>query len=203
MLAAFLACLVLAAEPADWEKAESAVSQKHHASDQGLRPRRRRLLLARRQDHHLPGRGEGQAATRSTRSSRMDLATGRRHRVSTGVGKTTCSFFRPDGKKIIFASSPPRPRRQEALRRGIPAAQGGRGVRQTPPLQMGLRPVHDDLRGQPRRHGPQTAHPRQRLQRRGQLFAGRQADRLQVQPRRGRTASKSTSWTPTARTSAS
>src|SRR4029079_6236870 len=35
----------------------------------------------------------------------QDLATGRRHRVSPGVGKTTCSFFRPDGKKIIFASS--------------------------------------------------------------------------------------------------
>src|SRR6478735_9303671 len=35
----------------------------------------------------------------------QDLATGRRHRVSPGVGKTTCSFFRPDGKKIIFAST--------------------------------------------------------------------------------------------------
>lgn len=27
------------------------------------------------------------------------------HRVSPGVGKTTCSFFSPDGKKIIFAST--------------------------------------------------------------------------------------------------
>jgi Tol biopolymer transport system component len=35
----------------------------------------------------------------------QDLATGRRHRVSPGIGKTTCSFFRPDGKKIIFAST--------------------------------------------------------------------------------------------------
>jgi tricorn protease-like protein len=35
----------------------------------------------------------------------LDLATGRTHRVSPGVGKTTCSFFSPDGKKIIFASS--------------------------------------------------------------------------------------------------
>jgi TolB protein len=35
----------------------------------------------------------------------MDLATGRVRRVSTGVGKTTCAYFRPDGKKIIFASS--------------------------------------------------------------------------------------------------
>src|SRR4051812_43598433 len=35
----------------------------------------------------------------------MDLASGKFRRVSTGVGKTTCSFFRPDGKKIIYAST--------------------------------------------------------------------------------------------------
>ena len=35
----------------------------------------------------------------------MDLASGRLHRVSPGVGKTTCSYFSPDGKKVIFASS--------------------------------------------------------------------------------------------------
>src|SRR5271166_7086087 len=35
----------------------------------------------------------------------MDLDTGKFRRVSPGAGKTTCSFFRPDGKKIIFASS--------------------------------------------------------------------------------------------------
>jgi TolB protein len=35
----------------------------------------------------------------------MDLASGKYRRVSPGIGKTTCAFFRPDGKKIIFASS--------------------------------------------------------------------------------------------------
>src|SRR5436305_11261106 len=35
----------------------------------------------------------------------QDLATGRDRRVSPGVGKTTCAYFRPVGKKIIFASS--------------------------------------------------------------------------------------------------
>ena len=35
----------------------------------------------------------------------MDLASGKYRRVSPGVGKTTCSYFSPDGKKIIFASS--------------------------------------------------------------------------------------------------
>jgi Tol biopolymer transport system component len=35
----------------------------------------------------------------------MDLDTGKYRRVSPGIGKTTCSFFSPDGKKIIFAST--------------------------------------------------------------------------------------------------
>jgi len=35
----------------------------------------------------------------------MDLETGRYRRVSPGIGRTTCAFFRPDGRKIIFASS--------------------------------------------------------------------------------------------------
>src|SRR5262245_46700383 len=35
----------------------------------------------------------------------MDLETGKYRRVSPGIGRTTCSYFRPDGKKIILASS--------------------------------------------------------------------------------------------------
>lgn len=35
----------------------------------------------------------------------MDLATGTTHRVSPGVGKTTCGYFHPSGTKIIWASS--------------------------------------------------------------------------------------------------
>jgi Tol biopolymer transport system component len=34
----------------------------------------------------------------------QDLATGKHTRVSPGLGRTTCAYFRPDGKKIIFAS---------------------------------------------------------------------------------------------------
>ena len=33
------------------------------------------------------------------------LDTGKFRRVSPGIGKTTCGYFRPDGKKIIFAST--------------------------------------------------------------------------------------------------
>lgn len=35
----------------------------------------------------------------------LDLTTGDSWRVSPGIGKTTCSFLRPDGKAVLFASS--------------------------------------------------------------------------------------------------
>lgn len=35
----------------------------------------------------------------------QDLASGKFTRVSPGVGKTTCAFFHPNGKKIIYAST--------------------------------------------------------------------------------------------------
>src|SRR5262249_28587707 len=43
----------------------------------------------------------------------MDLATSKATRVSPGVGKTTCSYFSPDGTKIIFASSHEDPKAKE------------------------------------------------------------------------------------------
>jgi Tol biopolymer transport system component len=45
----------------------------------------------------------------------MDLRSGDLRRLSPGVGKTTCSFFRPDGKRVLFASThldPGAPRQQ-------------------------------------------------------------------------------------------
>lgn len=35
----------------------------------------------------------------------QDLATGKYHRVSPGMGRTTCAYFTVDGKRVIFASS--------------------------------------------------------------------------------------------------
>jgi Tol biopolymer transport system component len=35
----------------------------------------------------------------------LDLTNGDMSRVSPGIGKTTCSFFHPDGTKILFAST--------------------------------------------------------------------------------------------------
>src|SRR4051794_7501317 len=35
----------------------------------------------------------------------LDLESGDTHRVSTGVGKTTCAFFRPASDEVLFAST--------------------------------------------------------------------------------------------------
>src|SRR5436190_1594810 len=35
----------------------------------------------------------------------LDLESGDSHRVSTGLGKTTCSFFRPNSDEVLFAST--------------------------------------------------------------------------------------------------
>lgn len=50
----------------------------------------------------------------------LDLPTGDLNMVSTGKGACTCAYFRPDGKKIIFASSHLSPTPQEEL-----AGEGG------------------------------------------------------------------------------
>src|SRR5438094_9781369 len=35
----------------------------------------------------------------------LDLETGDSHRVSPGIGKTTCAFFRPNTDEVLFAST--------------------------------------------------------------------------------------------------
>ena len=83
----------------------------------------------------------------------QDLATGSYRRVSPGVGKTTCSFFRPDGKKIIFASTHLDPEREGRIQPGVRSPGGGPEGRPTSPLHLGLRQAHGHLRGEPGRHG--------------------------------------------------
>src|SRR5947209_20214268 len=101
---ALVASLVLAADPADWQKAESA-----------------HLPNVRQVTHDFVRAGEGyfspdgntiifQAEEKGTGNPfyqifTTDLKTGRTRRVSPGVGKTTCAYFRPDGQKVIFAST--------------------------------------------------------------------------------------------------
>ncbi len=57
---------------------------------------------------------------------RMDLRTGRLWRVTSGVGKTTCSFFRPDGKRVIFASTQLDPDALEKQRGEIARLRSGK-----------------------------------------------------------------------------
>src|SRR5947199_2345186 len=100
-----LASLALAADPApDWQKQESAC-----------------LANVRQLTFDFARAGEGyfspdqkqiifQAEEKDTGNPFyqifvMDLETGKYRRVSSGIGRTTCSHFSPDGKKIIFASS--------------------------------------------------------------------------------------------------
>src|SRR5262245_47320104 len=43
----------------------------------------------------------------------LDLATGDTKRISTGIGKTTCAFFRPGSDEIEFASTHLDPKSQQ------------------------------------------------------------------------------------------
>jgi TolB protein len=60
----------------------------------------------------------------------QDLQTGRARRVSPGAGRTTCGYFRPDGRRIIFASAHTNPHfKEEAadeLRKRAEEATSGR-----------------------------------------------------------------------------
>src|ERR1700694_3811228 len=99
-----LACCLVGAEAPDWEKAESAylknirqVTKDFVRAGEGyFSPDRKRIIF--------------QAEEKDTGNPFyqifvMNLKTGKTRRVSPGVGKTTCSYFAPNGKKIIFASS--------------------------------------------------------------------------------------------------
>lgn len=46
----------------------------------------------------------------------MDMKTGATHRVSTGTGKTTCSWISPDNKKVLFASTHADPKLKEKVK---------------------------------------------------------------------------------------
>jgi Tol biopolymer transport system component len=104
MLAALLASLSFAVEPAEWNKDEAVhlkniaqVTKDYVRAGEGYFSPDGKMIIYQAEEKDT-GNPFYQIFT-------MDLETGRVRRVSTGVGKTTCSFFRPDGKKIIFASS--------------------------------------------------------------------------------------------------
>lgn len=104
MFALLMTSLVLAAEPAEWQKQEATYLSNikqltfdfARAGEGYFSPDGKKIIF--------------QAEEKDTGNPFyqifvMDLDSGKFRRVSPGVGKTTCSFFSPDGKKIIFASS--------------------------------------------------------------------------------------------------
>ena len=101
---AFLAFHAIAADPAAWEKAESAhlknikqLTRDYVRAGEGYFSPDGKTIIFQAEEKDT-GNPFYQIFT-------MDLATGRTRRVSPGIGKTTCCYFSPDGKKIIFASS--------------------------------------------------------------------------------------------------
>jgi Tol biopolymer transport system component len=101
---AMLACLVLAADPVDWQKAEAEhlhnirqVTKDFVRAGEGyFSPDAKQVIFqAEEKDSGNP----------FYQIFVMDLQTGKYRRLSPGIGKTTCSYFHPSGKKIIFASS--------------------------------------------------------------------------------------------------
>ena len=56
----------------------------------------------------------------------LDLLTGDTRQVSSGVGKTTCAFFRPDGSEILFASTHHDPRSPDLQREELEFRASGR-----------------------------------------------------------------------------
>jgi Tol biopolymer transport system component len=106
MLSLILAALLAPAEKPSWEKAESA-----HLKN--IKQVTRDVAFARAGEGYFSPDGKTiifQAEEKGSGNPfyqifTQDLATGKFRRVSSGVGKTTCSFFRPDGKKIIYAST--------------------------------------------------------------------------------------------------
>jgi TolB protein len=102
----WLACLALAADPtpADWQAAESPFLANVRQVTNGF--------VRAGEGYFSP---DGSAVIYQAEESgtgnpfyqifTQELTTGRFRRVSPGIGKTTCAYFRPDGRKIIFAST--------------------------------------------------------------------------------------------------
>ena len=86
---------------------------------------------------HLPGRGEGHRQPVLPDLHAWTWRPGKYRRVSPGVGKTTCGFFRPDGKKIIFASSHLDPDAKKHYAEEYKQREEDAEGRQAPPLLSG------------------------------------------------------------------
>ena len=110
----------------------------------------------------------------------LDLATGDTKRISPGIGKTTCAFFRPGHRRDRVRLDARRSEIEAVAGRGARLPRVGQGA----PLLVGLRPRDGHLRVQREDRRAEAADDRARLRRRRQLLARRPVDRLLVDARR-------------------
>lgn len=98
-----LAIPILAADPPDWQQQESAylknIKQLTHdyvrAGEGYFSPDMKHIIFQAEEKGDNP----------FYQIFTMELASGKARRISLGVGRTTCAYFHPDGKKIIYAGS--------------------------------------------------------------------------------------------------
>jgi Tol biopolymer transport system component len=95
--------LLLAVQPADWQQQESAYLKNIkqvtfdfvRAGEGYFSPDGKQIIFQAEEKGENP----------FYQIFVQELATGKFRRVSPGIGRTTCAFFHPNGKKILFASS--------------------------------------------------------------------------------------------------
>ncbi len=99
----FLATLLIAGDPADYKAKEAAhltnirqVTTDFVRAGEGYFSPKGDFIIFQ---------GEQKGENPFYQMFVMDLGSKATRRVSPGVGKTTCGYFSPDGKKIIYASS--------------------------------------------------------------------------------------------------
>ena len=79
----------------------------------------------------------------------LDLATGDTKRISPGIGKTTCAFFRPGTDEIEFASTHADPKSKQCRTTSSPSARRARSaaMRGTTTREMDIYGVQREDRG--------------------------------------------------------
>ncbi len=101
-----LILIAFAADPADWEKAEAACLKniKQVTNDDAFARAGEGYFSPDGKTIIFQGEEKG-GGNPFYQIFTMDLATGKFTRITPGVGKTTCAFFHPDGKRVIWAST--------------------------------------------------------------------------------------------------
>ena len=113
----------------------------------------------------------------------MDLTTGDTTRISPGLGKTTCGFFRPGTDQILFASTHHDPKSKQYQDEELAFRASGKERRYAWDYDPEME-IYAYAEGTKTLH---PSHQRARLRRRGGLLARRPVDRVLVDAGRATT----------------